>query len=394
MVRIRHYFASANTGEGFYNCFGSINDARRPGFLYILKGGPGTGKSTLMKKIGAHFERLGEPIEYFRCSSDDASLDGVRLPRANVAVIDGTAPHVTEAEMPGVTAQIVNLGEFIGTGIRGYRQEIERLLQLKKQHFESAYAYIRAAAALEAAELTAGVRTMNTNAAKKTAREIFENLQPEKKENKTRDGIERRLFLSAVSSRPGAILPFHPAPAVAPLKRGIPAVRATKVAEDQPIEEEVSVIARSEATKQSPRISDRDCRVGLCPPRNDKVSLRPLNGYENVIYLNGDLASARAVLDNLAVLLIRKRRDFTGFCDVLSPHAREAIEIGDALITAEHAEVSEQQTINHIFELTANALSQARAAHQQIEARYIPSMDFDRLNRTAEQLIHDLAVYC
>ena len=50
---IKGYFACANSSRGFCNYFESnLQGLER---LYILKGGPGTGKSTLMKEVGAHF---------------------------------------------------------------------------------------------------------------------------------------------------------------------------------------------------------------------------------------------------------------------------------------------------------------------------------------------------
>ena len=59
---IKNYFTCANSSKGFCNFF----DSNLQGLnnLYILKGGPGTGKSTLMKKIGAHFYDLGYDIEF------------------------------------------------------------------------------------------------------------------------------------------------------------------------------------------------------------------------------------------------------------------------------------------------------------------------------------------
>ena len=62
---IKGYFACANSSRGFCNYFDSnLQGLER---LYILKGGPGTGKSTLMKEIGADFYDLGYDIEFIYC---------------------------------------------------------------------------------------------------------------------------------------------------------------------------------------------------------------------------------------------------------------------------------------------------------------------------------------
>ena len=105
---IQKYFTCANSCQGFINFFSST--LGRMEKIYILKGGPGTGKSTLMKKIGAYFSGLGEDVEYIYCSSDASSLDGVILSSRKAAVVDGTAPHVIEAQAPGAIEEYISLG--------------------------------------------------------------------------------------------------------------------------------------------------------------------------------------------------------------------------------------------------------------------------------------------
>ena len=73
----RHYFPGGNTSKGFYSFYRYIlsqDDAKR---ILCLKGGPGTGKSSLMKKVGDYFFNKGYTIEYHHCSSDNNSLDGI-----------------------------------------------------------------------------------------------------------------------------------------------------------------------------------------------------------------------------------------------------------------------------------------------------------------------------
>ena len=134
----KKYLASANTSVGFVNCFENINTLKNS-FCYILKGGPGTGKSSLMKKIAFYFEQKGIDIEYFYCSSDADSLDGIRI--KNFSVVDGTAPHITEASMPGIKEKIVNVGAFIKEDIKINKAEIQKLMLKKSQCFKLAYKY-------------------------------------------------------------------------------------------------------------------------------------------------------------------------------------------------------------------------------------------------------------
>jgi len=64
-MKSKHYFAAASMGEGFCNRFNYTNDNRRKGCLYIFKGEPDNGKSTLISKLGKRFEQAGEQIEWY-----------------------------------------------------------------------------------------------------------------------------------------------------------------------------------------------------------------------------------------------------------------------------------------------------------------------------------------
>ncbi|WP_242861537.1 hypothetical protein [Cellulosilyticum ruminicola] len=105
---IKHYFVCANSAKGFRNLFDS--NLHMLNKIYILKGGPGTGKSSLMKKIGTYFANEDFDIDYIHCSSDPDSLDGVVIRKLSVAIVDGTAPHIIEPKAPGAIEEYVNLG--------------------------------------------------------------------------------------------------------------------------------------------------------------------------------------------------------------------------------------------------------------------------------------------
>ncbi len=104
------YFLGAMTAGGFSTEFGKILNDRKI-FTYILKGGAGTGKSSLMKKIAQHFEPICH-VERYYCSSDPNSLDAVVMSELGTAIVDGTSPHVFDPIVPGVSQKIVNLGEY------------------------------------------------------------------------------------------------------------------------------------------------------------------------------------------------------------------------------------------------------------------------------------------
>ena len=105
------FFLASSTTEGFFSVFKDLYDPKEGWFCYILKGGPGTGKSTIMKKINLKAMENGIKSELIHCSSDPDSLDAIILPELKIAVADGTAPHVLEPMYPGVSDSIINLGE-------------------------------------------------------------------------------------------------------------------------------------------------------------------------------------------------------------------------------------------------------------------------------------------
>ena len=87
------YFLGANSPQGFYSLYDQLIDPDRARAVYILKGGPGCGKSTLMSRVALQAEEQGHAVEHILCSGDPNSLDGVVLPDLGVALVDGTAPH-------------------------------------------------------------------------------------------------------------------------------------------------------------------------------------------------------------------------------------------------------------------------------------------------------------
>lgn len=105
------FFLGANRPGGFSSIFEDVYKNRDGWRVYVIKGGPGSGKSTLMKAVAEKGERLGERCERIYCSSDPGSLDAVILPERRCAIFDGTAPHVLEPALPGARENIINLGE-------------------------------------------------------------------------------------------------------------------------------------------------------------------------------------------------------------------------------------------------------------------------------------------
>lgn len=144
-------FAAMNTADGFRGYFKEIFGSAD--VLYIIKGGPGTGKSRFMKELGICAEQNGQMAEYFLCSSDPTSLDGVIFTDdagKKTAVIDGTSPHAYEPTAAGLKEHILNFGDFWDTNLlQAHKTELEALSTAKKRLYSSFYAYLKAVSSLD-----------------------------------------------------------------------------------------------------------------------------------------------------------------------------------------------------------------------------------------------------
>lgn len=143
---IREFFAAANTEEGFYSIFESVFPPSALDKIFIIKGGPGTGKSTLMRQIAEYACGRGYSPELYYCSSDTSSLDGIVIPERSCAVIDGTAPHMTDPKYPGACETIISLyGAFDIAALRKRRAEIIGLATENSELYHAAYRFLSAA---------------------------------------------------------------------------------------------------------------------------------------------------------------------------------------------------------------------------------------------------------
>lgn len=106
------FFLGANTPEGFVGYMPESYDPHDGWRVYIIKSGPGTGKSTFMRQIYEAVVAADETVEaeWIYCSSDPHSLDGIRFPGLKIAIFDGTAPHVLEPQYWGACEEVVDIG--------------------------------------------------------------------------------------------------------------------------------------------------------------------------------------------------------------------------------------------------------------------------------------------
>ncbi len=142
----RHYFLGGNTPYGFYSYYNYLIDQKDANKIYCIKGGPGTGKSSLMKKIAKHMEGAGFTVDYAHCSSDPKSLDGIVINEKSIAFVDGTSPHIVDPKTPGAVDLILNMGGFWDEdGIHSHKDDIIPLGTEISYLFSHAYNYLASA---------------------------------------------------------------------------------------------------------------------------------------------------------------------------------------------------------------------------------------------------------
>ncbi len=105
----RQYFMGMSTAKGYDTEFYIEHESF---YGYYIKGGPGTGKSTLMRKLSDAFP--DERKSFYYCSSDPKSLDAVVFEDKKFFIADATAPHEGNVKLPFVTGEIIDLASSLG----------------------------------------------------------------------------------------------------------------------------------------------------------------------------------------------------------------------------------------------------------------------------------------
>ena len=343
----RCFFAAANGADGFKSYFDRIFSSETLDGVFILKGGPGTGKSTLLFEIAKRFERPNIQVEVFLCSSDPDSLDGVLITHQgkSICVLDGTAPHTREASLPGAVDVITDLGKcFDNVRLREQKSEILRLQKKKSLAYKEAYFYLHLFGIFGEKIKAETKARLNKEAAKAFA---YKNFQIALKEKNPSD--------------------FAPRPIRAFCRAGTVCLDSYKK-----ITEEAYKIYGDET----------ECGVLLSEVLS-ALTAQGHGGYYAPSPFMEDLTDG-LIFNSFKTAILRasdeKEAHFSAsdFYREQSPEEKETVE-------------KYRAEAGRLLDAARESLSRASEAHFALEKIYTPAVDFDRLRSIKEALFGEIA---
>ena len=348
------FFLGANAPGGFVSVFGNCYSAEDGWHTYIIKGGPGTGKSTLMKRVAGYFIKQGVRCQLCPCSSDPQSLDAVIFPDFKVALLDGTAPHVVEPQYPGACEEIINLGMAWNT--QRLSENREKILLLSKANHDAhrkASGYLTAAGCLIEDSAFIARSCTDLQKAERFALRLAKKTIPKT----TANGCEWLRYLSGVTPK-GPL--FY--------KKTI-----EKLCDDV-------IVISDEYGGASPIILDTLRQYALsagheiiscyCP-------MRPKTKCEHLI------------IPALRLAFSTKTRYHSAETSNRIIHARRFIN--PTALHEERLRLSyNRRAAGDLISAAADTLSEAKALHDELEKCYISAMDFELLNRETEEIVQKI----
>jgi hypothetical protein len=364
--RIRKMFPGGSTTVGFYNRFQYIigPDAAR---IFVIKGGPGVGKSTFMDAIGKEMVNRGYDVEHHHCSSDPDSLDALVIPSLKIALLDGTAPHIVDPKNPGAVDEIINLGEYWKEDvIVKHREQVLSTNKKVSRLFNIAYDLLRQSGA--AYEEWKGYMEPAVDGVKynRIARLLVENIFEGITANDTSAPQSRHLFGSAIT--PKGLLDYKETLLTKEM-------RIFSIA-GQPGTGVKQLIARAAQAAEEKGLYTEQFH---CPYEPDKL----------------DLLIIPAI--NTALMNTSQPYHFNlGRLDGIKPADEIDLDIcirKDAMAEYEPERLDAELRSRDLLEKAIAHLTRAKAAHDDMEEFYIQSMDYDMVKEKRDEVLKRILNY-
>ncbi|KIL49641.1 PRK06851 family protein [Jeotgalibacillus soli] len=351
--KIRHYFAGGNTAKGFHHFFDSnVSSLQR---LWIMKGGPGTGKSTIMKQVGHAWLERGYDIEWIHCSSDPDSLDGVIIPSLGVGIVDGTAPHILEPKAPGAKEEYVNLGEaWDRQQLQAHAEEVVSYNQKIDKCFQEAYRSFAEALAIHDEWEEIYINQFDIQAADHLAASYIQQLVGNVRLNKPAAVYHRFL---------GAATPKGAVDYIPNLTHELPKRYFIK---GRPGTGKSTLLKRLAKTAEERGLDVEVYHCGFDPESLDMVIVREL-GF--------------AIFDSTAPHEYFPERDGDEILDMYEKLVTPGTDEVNAEIIGEIRE-----RYNKKMQEGTAYLKQAKYLHDELETIYIQAMDFEQINKIQQSI--------
>ncbi len=346
------FFLGANSKNGFHSFFDDLIDLKKASSVYIIKGSPGCGKSSFMKKIKAISEHCGHIVEDIWCSSDPDSLDGIIIPSLKTAFVDGTAPHIVEAKYPLAVEHYINLGEFVDNSVCEKRSEIISLTDKYKSDYARIYNLLATAGVIEGELLNIALGGISLEKISKKAKGIISR----EINKKGSGGARKRRFLSSISSK-GYTTLFNTATALADNIYVIDDNFGLGMFLLKPIADAAQDANFDVYLAYSP----------LCPDRLEHIIIPELR---------------------LAFITSKKYSAYTG---EYKRRVRLDAMIDATLLREKKKKIAfSRKLISSTLNEAYSALNELKLLHDDIEALYNPYVDFDAIYESAIELADKL----
>ncbi len=344
------YFLGANSGEGFVSHFGDSYNCFDGWRAFIIKGGPGTGKSSFMKYIAVKAADRGYEAVLCPCSSDPDSLDGLIIKDLKTVIIDGTAPHTVEPVYPGACEEIINLGVFWnGDALYKNAEKIISVTNQNKKLHTAVSAYISAASELVYDNFRLSRQCADGKKVERFAENAAQRLIPKKANRKPREWVR---FLCGITPR--------------------------------------GIIAYSDTVEKFYKniIVIDDKYGGVSNTVMNTVRETALSrGYEIITVKNPFLPSKitdHILIPELSLAFVREYEYMSFSKQYRRIHLRRFTDI-NAVRAVRNRITFNRRAARELLLGAVNTLSKAKAVHDEIEKYYINAMDFGALTRFAEE---------
>ncbi len=358
------FYLGSNAPMGFNSYFEQLENPGNYKRTYLIKGGAGCGKSSLMKKAADSLASKESLIERIHCSSDVDSLDGVIFNELGVAVVDATRPHYIEPRYHGAFERTVDICAALDNkALYNNRDNIINISnEISKKH-ALCCDFLTVIAQLSKSNI--GLYSQFVNYEKLNTY-INRVLAYEIKSGKNKQiGKEKVRQLSAVTNK--GVVAFYNT--ISTLAKRV-----------YVINDNVGCVSGYMLKKVRERAINAGYDVYSC-----YCPLAPLERLEHVIIPDLDLAFVTS----------DKHLDFSGTAftktvAVIKKVNSKRFELKKAKGSSQYIISFNNKQMGILLEMAATLLQKAKELHDTLESYFIPNVNFEYVNKLTSEVIMEM----